>query len=196
MPCILGENGYDKFQGSSQATPLLPGVSTDESQGVFILRSINATVFSGFDSYILYWLRDWADEDNTGVYLTSGIVHQMPDGTIKPYASWFYVSAFENQLANYSPDKIISEKNNVWVYKYRNQSTPDSVAYFIYSPTHDGTKVDNYSLNVGNNMNADGHEIDFANDNENGNIINKKIVNGNVIINVEEKPKLIFVKEK
>jgi len=196
VPCILGENGYDKFQGSTQAAPLLPGLSNAECQGVFILRCMNATAFSGFDSYILYWLRDTEAEDNAGIYLTSGLVRQMPDGTIKPYASWFYVSAFENRLANYAPDKIISEKNNVWIYKYRNQLSPDSVAYFIYSPTHDGTKVDNYSLNVGNTTHTDADEISFADNKEAGNVINKKIVNGNVVINVEEKPKLVLVKEK
>ncbi len=58
VDCILGENGYDKGQASRQATPLLPGYSTLQSQGIMLLRSINAAFFSGFDAYILYWLKD------------------------------------------------------------------------------------------------------------------------------------------
>jgi hypothetical protein len=196
VPCILGENGYDKFQGSTQAAPLLPGLSNAECQGIFILRCINATAFSGFDSYILYWLRDTDPEDNKGIYLTSGLVRQMPDGSIKPYASWFYVSAFENRLANYAPDKIISEKGNVWIYKYRNQLAPDSIAYFVYSPTHNGSKVDNYALNIGTTNTDDAQEINFTSDNADGVVVNKKISKGIVSVNVEERPKIILMKEK
>jgi hypothetical protein len=195
VPCILGENGYDKSQKSRQGTPMLPGRSTEQSQGIFILRSINATAFSGFDAYILYWLKDYDSDTSSSVYLTSGVIREMPDGTIKPYAGWFYISAFENRLANYVPDKIISETGNVWVYKYRNQSSPDSVAYFVYSPTRNGTKVDNYKLNVGKTANQDAQEIYFADDSEFGNATDKKISDNSVIINVEERPRLVMVKE-
>jgi hypothetical protein len=196
IPCILGENGYDKFQGSIQATPKIPGLSNAVSQGIFILRCMNATAFSGFDAYLLYWLRDTDPEDNPGIFLTSGLVRQMPDGTIRPYASWFYVSAFENRLANYSPDKIISEKGDVWVYKYRNKISPDSVAYFVYSPTHDGTRIDDYALNLGKAAGGDAAEISFSGDNAEGIQVNKKILNGSVNLIVEESPKLIILKEK
>ena len=58
VKCFLGENGYDKAQTSWQGTPLIPGMSASQSQALMLLRSINATFFSGFDAYILYWLRD------------------------------------------------------------------------------------------------------------------------------------------
>ena len=73
----------------------------------------------------------------------------MPDGSIKPYPGWFYISSFVNRLANYVADTIVSEKGNVWIYKYRNQLFPDSVAYFIYCATKNGTKHDAYPLHVG-----------------------------------------------
>jgi hypothetical protein len=196
VPCILGENGYDKSQKSRQGTPMLPGLTTAQSQGIFILRSINATAFSGFDAYILYWLKDYDSDTSSNVYLTSGVIREMPDKSIKPYAGWFYISAFENRLANYVPDKIISETGNVWVYKYRNQASPDSVAYFVYCPTRNGTKVENYTLQVGKTANNNAQEIYFADDAEFGNATNKKIADNAVIISVEERPKLIMVKEK
>ena len=196
VPCILGENGYDKFQGSIQAAPKIPGLSNAVCQGIFILRAMNATVFSGFDAYVLYWLRDSDPEDNPGVFLTSGLVRQMPDGSIKPYASWFYVSAYENRLANYSPDKIVSEKGDVWIYKYRNRLAPDSVAYFIYSPTHEGVRVENYVLKLGRSAGGEASEISFTGDNPEGIQVDRKLVNGSLTLAVEESPKLVILREK
>jgi len=195
VPCMLGENGYDKNQSSRQATPLLPGLTSAQSQGIFILRSINATVFSGFDAYILYWLKDYESDTSTSVYLTSGVIREMPDKTIKPYAGWFYISAFESRLANYAADKIVSEEGNVWVYKYRNLSSPDSVAYFIYCPTRAGTRIENYKLPVGKTANSSAQEIYFADDSEEGIQKNRTIIDNTVTTAVEEKPKLIMVRE-
>ncbi len=195
VPCILGENGYDKSQHTRQSTPLLPGLSPEESQAAFILRSINATAFSGFDSYILYWLRDTKPVDDANVYLTSGVVREMPDGSIRPYPSWFYISAFENRLATYMPDQIVSERGPVWVYKYRNALSPDSVAYFVYAPTHDGARSPAFALKVGSVAGGDAAEIDFTADSPQGVWSTRKMADGVVTIAVEEKPKLILVKE-
>jgi hypothetical protein len=194
VPCILGENGYDKSQLTRQSTPRLPGLANEESQAVFLLRSVNATAFSGFDAYMLYWLRDNKPPDDPGLYLSSGVVREMPDGSIRPYPSWFYLNAFESRLADYRPDRIISEKGSVWIYKYRNVLAPDSVGYFIYEPTHDGSKDDAFALTIGKTA-GDATEIDFAADSAEGNRTPRKVVNGAVRIAVAEKPKLVFVKE-
>ena len=196
VPCILGENGFDKSPHTRQATPLLPGLSGEESQAAFILRSINATAFSGFDSYILYWLRDNKPPDDAEVYLTSGVVREMPDGSIRPYPSWFYISAFESRLADYRPDRIVSETGSVWIYKYRNALSPDSVAYFVYAPTHRGFHAPAFVLSLGNTAAGDATEIDFTADSAGGVLNTRKVIGGMVTIAVEEKPKLILVKEK
>jgi hypothetical protein len=194
VECFLGENGYDKSAASLQGTPLLPGLSAAQSQGIFILRSINATAFSGFDAYILYWLKDGNPENDPHTYLTSGILRQMPDGSIKPYPGWFYISSFVNRLANYVADTIVSEKGNVWIYKYRNQLSPDSVAYFIYCPTRNGIKLDAYPLHVGR-VSDNVEEIYFADDAPTGKSTTLKLVNGIVNVTVEERPKLIMSRE-
>jgi hypothetical protein len=196
VPCILGENGYDKSQHTRQSAPLLPGLSAEESQAALILRSVNATAFSGFDAYILYWLRDNKPPDDNEVYLTSGVVREMPDGSIKPYASWFYCSAFENRLADYHPDRVVSESGPVWIYKYRNVHVPDSVAYFVYAPTHNGFHAPAYVLPVGGAAATDATEVDFTANAAEGIAIPHKVVGGMVTIAVEEKPKLVLVKEK
>jgi hypothetical protein len=195
VPCILGENGYDKNQESRQAAPLLPNLSSAQSQGIFLLRSINATAFSGFDAYILYWLKDIDSDTTSRVYFTSGVLREMPDGTIKPYPAWYYINAFENRLADYAPDKIISENGLVWIYKYRNLHAPDSVAYFVYCPTRNGTRVERYALSVGGNAAGEAQEIYFGDESALGNQKARTITDGVVTIAVEERPKLIMVRE-
>jgi hypothetical protein len=193
VPCILGENGYDKSQKTRQSTPLIPGLSIEECQAIFILRSINATAFSGFDAYILYWMRDNNPPDDERVYMTSGVVREMPDGSIRPYPSWFYISTFQRRLADYRPDAVISEKGGVWVYRYRHAQTPDSVAYFVYAPTHNGSRTSAFGLTVGDT--GDAVEVDFAPDSADGVAIGRKVTRGVVTVEAEERPKLIFVKE-
>jgi len=195
VPCILGENGYDKSQQTRQSTPLVPGLSSEESQAVFILRSINATAFSGFDAYVLYWLRDNKPPDDKDVYLTSGVLREMPDGSIHPYPSWFYLSAFISRLGDYHPDVVVKESGPVWIYKYRNVRSPDSVAYFVYSPTRNGAKNPAYALSL-DRVEGDAAEVNFTAASAEGILTNLKVVNGSVTIAVDEKPKLIFVKER
>ena len=74
------------------------------------------------------------------VYLTSGLVYQSLDQKVKPYPSWFHVNTLMHHLADYVPDSIISEKGNVWIYRYRHQTQKDSVALFVYAPTRNGNK--------------------------------------------------------
>ncbi|MGB8194765.1 MAG: hypothetical protein WCF67_22720, partial [Chitinophagaceae bacterium] len=75
VECILGEYGYDKNQKSEQSTPIVPGYTPAQSQGIMLVRSINAVAFSGFDRLILYWMKDQQPESDPYIYLTSGIVY-------------------------------------------------------------------------------------------------------------------------
>ena len=195
VPCILGENGYDKSQFTRQSTPLVPGLSKEECQAIFILRSINATAFSGFDAYLLFWLKDSQPAEDSMVYQTCGVVRVMPDGSVRPYPSWFYINTFESRLADYHPDRIVGETGKAWVYKYRNRLSPDSVAYFVYAPTHDGSAVADFALPVGHTT-GDATEIDFQPDSMEGMPVPRKAADGVVHLRVEEKPRLILVREK
>ncbi|HEX6180737.1 MAG TPA: hypothetical protein VFZ47_05785, partial [Chitinophagaceae bacterium] len=104
VECILGEYGFDKNQKSTQATPIIPGYSAAQSQGIMLVRSINAVAFSGFDKLILYWMKDHETEQSPLVYLTSGLIYQSMDGKITPYPSWFHVATLIHHLGNYVPD--------------------------------------------------------------------------------------------
>ncbi|MDP4131517.1 MAG: hypothetical protein Q8939_15265 [Bacteroidota bacterium] len=195
VECFLGENGYDKSQASSQATPILPGYSVSESQGIMLLRSINAAFFSGFDAYILYWLKDGNPENDPRVYTTSGILRLMPDGRTIAYPGWYYISSLVNRLGNYLPDSVILEKGNVWIYRYRHQQFRDSVAYFVYAPTNNGTKIARYRLWVGNTAGNTVGKIEFSDDSDRGEARLLPVKQGFVSIPVDEKPRLVFSKE-
>jgi hypothetical protein len=194
VECILGENGYDKGQASRQATPVLPGYSAAQSQGIMLLRSINAAFFSGFDAYILYWLKDSKPADAPDVYLTSGILRQMPDGRTIAYPGWYYISTLVSRLGNYVADRVISEQGSVWIYRYRNREDPDSVAYFVYAPTVSGTKIPQYALSIGNTGGQTAQAIHFMESSVHGseNILHP--VHGKVVIEVGEMPVLVFCK--
>jgi hypothetical protein len=114
---------------------------------------------------------------------------------MEPLPAWFYISTFVNTLGNYVADEIVSEKGKVWVYKYRNKISPDSVAYFIYCPTRNGTKYTNFHVRVGSIAGAEAREVSLQDNSSHGSVTRKKIVNGVVTLNVEERPKIVFVKE-
>jgi hypothetical protein len=197
VQCILGENGYDKSPASPQGAPPIPGQTPGECQGIYLLRSINATAFSGFDAYILFWLRDSDPPDNPQRFATCGIIGPASKGAgTKPYPAWFYISTFVNRLGDYVPDTIVSEKGNVWIYKYRHQKEPDSVAYFLYCPTRNGSVVRDYPLHTGLSADCKAMQILFSDSSEKGNAAGLQVSNGAVHINVEERPVLVFLKER
>ncbi len=195
VKCFLGENGYDKSPSSWQSTPVIPGLSASQSQGTMLLRAINATFFSGFDAYILYWLRDGNPEDDPRPYLTSGILRKMPDGITKAYPGWYYISTLVNRLGKYRPDKVINEKGDVWIYKYRNSVSLDSVAYFIYkAPVNKNGPVP-YSLAPERTSGAMVQKISFKDNSELGDDEMIPVMEGKINIKVDEGPILILSKE-
>jgi hypothetical protein len=194
VKCFLGENGYDKSRTSWQSTPHIPGYSVAQSQGIMIIRSINACFFSGFDAYILYWLSDDNAEDDPRVYLTSGIVRNFPEGKSQIYPGWYYINTLVSQLGKYLPDKVIQEKDDVWIYRYRHSEIPDSIAYFIYKPTVNGSQVADYTLNIGNMSGNRIRKIGLSDDS----VVSDEFItvtNGKLKITVREKPEIYFGKE-
>jgi hypothetical protein len=97
-------------------------------------------------------------------------------------------------LGNYIPEKVVKESGDVWIYKYRNKISPDSAAYFVYCPTHNGKKVDGYNLEIGNAESAT--EVSFKEQSTEGDTKNLPLNNKTVQVNVGEFPRLVMVKEK
>jgi hypothetical protein len=196
VKCILGENGYDKSPLSRQSTPLVPGLSAAQSQGVMLLRSINACFFSGFDAYILYWLRDGNPQDDPRVYLTSGILRTRANGATQAYPGWYYISTMVNWLGKYRADKVVKEDGDVWVYRYRNSEHPDSVAYFLYRPFIKASNTVLYSLKNGQIIGNDPLKVDFSDELASGKSAPLQVKDGQIQVEVAEKPVLILCRER
>lgn len=193
VECILGEYGYDKSRASKVSAPLVPGYSQSESQGLMLLRAINLIAFSGFDRYIIYWIKDDTDENDPGLFITSGLLRQQGNFNFVPYPAWYYINSLVAHLGNYIPEKIVQERGDVWIYKYRNKLSADSVAYFIYSPTHNGKKIPGYTFQTGG---VGASILSFKDKQAEGVVEPLSIHGGSVTLDVGEAPRIVFVKER
>ena len=87
------------------------------------------------------------------------------------------------------------KKGNVWIYKYRHQTQRDSVALFVYAPTHNGSKYPKYGLNIGN---SSGKPLVVSLDDKSktGKMASVQTANGKLFLDVDEVPKLVLYSEK
>jgi len=195
VPAILGENGYDRNEGSSQHAPLLQGFTTEESQGILVIRSMVAAFMSGFDGYNQYMVRDATDnEEATGTFATSGLISGPSKN--KRFAGWYFWSTVVNRLGNYLPDGIVTEKGPVWIYKFRGKTAKDSICYYMVSPTSDGTVVKNFRL-TNKRLPIKNYEVlQLRNHSVNGEITSEASADGGIKIDVGESPVFILLKEK
>ena len=194
IPVILGENGYDRNQQSRQRTPLLPGYNELQSQGIMVVRTLIAAFMSGLDGYNQYMMRDATNDENaTGPYATSGMIGG-PDGCII-FPVWYYWSTVINRLGNYTPKAIISEAGDVWVYQLQHSRQPDSVAYFLVSPTTNGTVIKNFRLNGRFKPGQAFEQIQLADKSINGQFTAGKSGNGFIEVTVGESPVLVITKQ-
>jgi hypothetical protein len=128
VEAYLGEHGYDKSRVTKVSAPLVPGYSQNQSHGIMMIRSVNAIFFSGFDRYIIYWIKDVSPDNDPNLFITCGLIRELDAYTHTPYPAWYYISTMYNHLGNYIPEKVVQESGDVWIYKYRNKVSPDSAA--------------------------------------------------------------------
>ena len=138
-----------------------------------------ATMFTGEPDQI-------SEDTNVGKYSTCGLIAR--DGTKKD--SFFYVYTLKNTLGVYTfVREIDAGTPDVWIYEYQNAD--GDIAYALWCPTSDGTKVNNFKLNI----NANGATLV---ENVNGATEGKKteldVVDKTVTVNVSENPIYILVK--
>jgi len=190
IPLILGENGYDRDLRSWQSTPLLPGYSPAQSQGIMCIRALMAAFMSGFDGYNQYMMRTATNyEDAPGPYATSGMIGGPANHVV--YPAWYYWSAFVINLGDYQPDEIVSETGPVWVYRLKNRSNPYKKAFVLFSPTTDGSLVKNFNLKLGTGNNQSFTVIRLADNNATGNAQPLASAGNSVQVDVGESPVIL-----
>lgn len=189
VDCIMGEYGFDKNQQSKVSAPIIDKQSAEISQGVNLLRAINAIFFAGFDQYIIYWIKDNEPLTTPNTYLTSGLLKIESDHTHNPYPSWFFIQRMVEHLGEYLPEAIIAEEGDVWVYKYQHKTKPQSKAYFLYQPVRDSKANINYQLST---KASTAIAIDLVKD-EYSSVAAK---NGKMQLSVTANPTILMVEER
>lgn len=194
IPVILGENGYDRNQQSRQRTPLLPGYNEAQSQGIMVIRTLMAAFMSGFDGFNQYMMRDATEDPNaTGPYATSGMVGGKDGKIIFP--AWYYWSTYINTLGNYKPAGVVSESGDVWVYRLQHNTEKDSVAYYLVSPTTNGTTIKHFRLTANIAAGQAVQLIRLTDNSVTGVVLNSKAGNGFIDVEVGESPVIVLTKK-
>jgi len=192
VPLILGENGYDRNQHSWQKTPLLPGYTEAQSQGIMCIRSLLAVFMAGFDGYNQFMMRNATNDDNSpGVYATSGMIGGPASKAI--YPAWYYWSAVVKWLGDFVPDKVMAESGQVWIYRLKNRLNPDKEAYVLFCPTTDGSIVKNFSFKLPSANNQTFNEIKLADNNDSGTVQPGKFLGNMITVEVGESPVMIVM---
>ncbi len=191
IPVILGENGYDRDLRSWYSTPLLPGYSAAQSQGIMCIRSLMAAFMAGFDGYNQYMMRTATNfEDAPGPFATSGMIGGPANHII--YPAWYYWSTFIQQLGDYQPDAIISESGPVWMYRLKNRTNPGKKAFVLFSPTTNGSLVKNFSFKPEVNNNQAINIVRLADKNPSGATEKVNITANAVQLDVGESPVIVL----
>ncbi|MEG2544420.1 MAG: hypothetical protein RR986_06885 [Longicatena sp.] len=147
-----------------------------------LLRAFLVGEREGLDRSSMFMLRDeWR-----GVYYNSGLTTGKGDWDKK--TSWYYITCATDTLKNADLIDVI-EQDDVYIYTYLDRDTSEKI-YAIWSPTADGSTMDNYSLQVGNSEKATLVKPTNAYKEGEKTILTEE--NGSVSVQVSETP--IFVK--
>lgn len=177
----LTEFGWDTNPNSQL------GVESKDIQRDWIVRTYLIANGAGIERSTMYMIRDTGSESEKGKYATCGLTTQKGEWNKK--SSWYGVYTLKNTLEGFKFKEIIRKDENIYIYKFSNQTTNED-CYVLWSPTQDGSKIDNYTLNIENRTKA---ELTTLKDgSENGEKSNLDIIDNTVNVNVTESP--IFVK--
>ena len=191
IPLIFGENGYDRNQHSWQKTPLLPGYTEAESQGIMCIRSLLAAFMSGFDGYNQFMMRSATNDENaTGTFATSGMIGGPANNVI--YPAWYYWSTVLHWLGDYQPEKVLAETGPVWMYLLKNKIDPAKKAVVFVSPTTNGTIVKNFRFNLHGVKNESFKKITLLDKNALGEVQTGNLNNGLTELSVGESPVILI----
>ena len=177
----LTEFGWDTNTNSQLAAP------SKEAQRDWLIRSYLIANACGIERSTMYMSRDTGSESLTGKYATSGLTTQKGQWNKKP--SWYGVYTLKNTLTGYKFKEIVKEDSNLYIYRFVKEGT-DEEYYVLWSPTQNGSKIDNYVLDIKNREKA--QLTVLKNDSEVGEQTDLIVNNQKVTVNVTESP--IFVK--
>ncbi|MBR1376408.1 MAG: hypothetical protein IJ565_01140 [Bacilli bacterium] len=181
----ITEFGWDTNLGSTKhAAP------SEDTQRDWIIREYLIGDRIGLDRMTVYdALNDGPSSDSTQ-YSTSGLATKVSEGTVKK-SSWYGVNTLKYTLKGYRLSSVVKEDNEMYIYKYTNGV---DIYYVLWSPTENGTVINDYNLEVGNNKTA---TITVLKDKEALGVTTDLEVNDTkVTVNVSESPIFVKVSDK
>ncbi len=193
----LTEFGYDTNSASPQGVPAIEGFTSEEVQGMWLVRSLLAAAAAGFDRTAIYMLRDVKDGDPS-LYNTSGITSSKQSGW-QPKPAWYYLKTLARSLKGMQFEKSIPTTNPmVMVYKFVRQNSASGqpqAAYAVWCASSSGEVVEDYPLQL---LPEERYSMAInLSDNAEGKIQELRMVgSGSVKLSVTEKPTLILVSDE
>ncbi len=206
----LSEFGYDSHPASIQSASCQQYCGGDcysnacydkfrEIQAQWVTRSFLEIAAGGADRAMVFTMRDGGPADQSYLYNTSGLCYWFgPDETgYEPKEGWYYVATMSKALEGLTYDSdYVHNDPNVRVYRFvDNCNNPQKTVYAVWSPTSiygdDTPVVSNYALPMLGNSATLIHL-------ENGDVDGVRTqlspnCNGNICVNVSERPKFIVV---
>lgn len=131
----ITEFGYDTHPNSSQGVPLIQGMTPEEVQAAWIVRSFLALYAGGVDRAMQYFLPD--NSDTSKLYSTSGLTDNY---SYMPKVSYFAVAQMK-QLLEHASFVEYTETPDTYIYQFKDGQ--DDIFVF-WSPTADNTILKNY----------------------------------------------------
>jgi len=186
----ISEFGWDVEGGSTQQAnghTQWPnnGYDSEHLQGIWLVRAFLIMAKAGVDRAQMYTI---GDAGGYGLYNTCGLVTY--HGAKRK--SWYFLSTMKKRLNNmvYVGEQA-SGNPNVLIYKFKDKASNNGV-YAIWSPTSDGTTVNNYQLTMNANPSS-AKKIDMVKGNETGIETSLSIAGNKVTVIVSEQPVFVSV---
>ena len=193
----LTEFGYDTNPASPQGAPAIGNYTSEEVQGMWIVRSLLAAAAAGFDRTALYMLRDVKDGDSF-MYNTSGITNSKHSNW-QPKPAWYYLKTFAQGLKGMQFDQLLPTTNpKVMMHKFVLQDSSQNgpqAAYVLWCPTAAAEVVEDYALKL---LPSERHGmvVNLSNDTVGKNHALNAPETGLVKLTISEKPTLVLVGDK
>lgn len=210
-PVWLTEWGYDRNRKTKISVPPVAGLDSAQIQAQWIARFWLLLSFTGVERSTIFQLRNdplktLYDSAGYTTFNTTGLTdgHYVGDAYSPGInaTSWYAFPAYYFQrtiwlgLYHYKPDSILCEnRDSIWVYRYRNENHPDSVAYAIWSGTKTNRVVNKYALKTGHPNTAVTRVVP-ADKHLNGLLTTFHTdARGGIPLTITETPQLLFTRE-
>jgi hypothetical protein len=178
----------------------IPGLDSLQSKAVLMSRFemiTNASPITGYNEFFFHNASYGAN--NFILFSSYGRITGRDPNTYKAltfFPWWYYRAGLYSSLKGFYPDAVLSSAGTgLWVIKYRNAVTPDSVCYAIWKGSYDGSSLPNQVISVGNiTGSAIKTTMSFTSILTSATAV--PISNGSITVIATELPALYFVSEK